>query len=58
MLTYGFKFASNVTELRVIGMLKEAEDEVNKSIKVWNLFYYIGYFQEKKTTAFCTLSRM
>ncbi|CAK8676705.1 unnamed protein product [Clavelina lepadiformis] len=32
-LTYGFKFAGNVTELRVIGMLKEVEDEVSRAIR-------------------------
>ena len=33
-LTYGFKFSTNVTELRVIGMLREAEEEVNRTIRV------------------------
>ncbi|XP_028411217.1 N-alpha-acetyltransferase 35, NatC auxiliary subunit-like isoform X2 [Dendronephthya gigantea] len=33
-MTYGFKLISQVTDLRVSGMLKEAEDEVNRKLKV------------------------
>nr|CAB3264177.1 N-alpha-acetyltransferase 35, NatC auxiliary subunit-like [Phallusia mammillata] len=32
-LTYGFRFATNVTELRVVGMLKEAEDDLSRTIR-------------------------
>ncbi|XP_072050526.1 N-alpha-acetyltransferase 35, NatC auxiliary subunit-like isoform X2 [Amphiura filiformis] len=32
-LTYGFKLAHNITELRVSGMLKEVEEEYNRRIK-------------------------
>ncbi|XP_071954055.1 N-alpha-acetyltransferase 35, NatC auxiliary subunit-like isoform X2 [Antedon mediterranea] len=33
-LLYGFQLASNVTEMRVCGMLKEVEEEYNKKIKM------------------------
>lgn len=32
-ITYGFKFATQVTETRAAGMLKEAEDEVGRKLK-------------------------
>ncbi|XP_057300464.1 N-alpha-acetyltransferase 35, NatC auxiliary subunit-like isoform X2 [Hydractinia symbiolongicarpus] len=34
-MTYGFKLATDVTELRVSGMLREAEDEITKRVKVY-----------------------
>ena len=40
-LTYGFKFKSNVTELRVIGMLREVEDDVNRTIRV-GIFMFLN----------------
>ena len=33
-MTYGFKLAHNVTDLRVAGMLREVEEEFNRRIKV------------------------
>ena len=33
-MTYGFKMASNVTDVRATGMMKEVEDELNRTIKV------------------------
>ncbi len=33
-MTYGFKMASDVTDARVSGMMKEIEDEYNRIIKV------------------------
>ncbi|XP_078490210.1 LOW QUALITY PROTEIN: N-alpha-acetyltransferase 35, NatC auxiliary subunit-like [Ciona intestinalis] len=33
-LTYGFKFANSLTQMRVVGMLKEGEDEVGRMIRV------------------------
>ncbi|XP_033946389.1 N-alpha-acetyltransferase 35, NatC auxiliary subunit isoform X1 [Pseudochaenichthys georgianus] len=32
-MTYGFKMANNVTDLRVTGMLKDVEDELQRKIK-------------------------
>ncbi|XP_071481155.1 N-alpha-acetyltransferase 35, NatC auxiliary subunit-like [Diadema antillarum] len=32
-MTYGFKLAHNVTELRVVGMLKEVEEEYNRKVR-------------------------
>ncbi|XP_038078607.1 N-alpha-acetyltransferase 35, NatC auxiliary subunit-like isoform X1 [Patiria miniata] len=32
-MTYGFKLAHNVTDLRVVGMLREVEEEFNRRIK-------------------------
>uniref|UniRef100_A0A672IUQ9 N-alpha-acetyltransferase 35, NatC auxiliary subunit n=1 Tax=Salarias fasciatus TaxID=181472 RepID=A0A672IUQ9_SALFA len=36
-MTYGFKMANNVTDLRVTGMLKDVEDELQKKVKVSSL---------------------
>ena len=47
MLTYGFKFKSNVTDLRVIGMLKEVEDEVNRTIRVRMVSYLLMYYRKE-----------
>ena len=33
-MTYGFKLASDVTDMRATGMIKEVEDEVNRVLKV------------------------
>uniref|UniRef100_A0A674AAQ4 N-alpha-acetyltransferase 35, NatC auxiliary subunit n=1 Tax=Salmo trutta TaxID=8032 RepID=A0A674AAQ4_SALTR len=33
-MTYGFKMANNVTDLRVTGMLKDVEDELQRKVKV------------------------
>ena len=33
-MTYGFKLAHNVTDLRVVGMLREVEEDFNRRIKV------------------------
>ena len=33
-MTYGFKMASDVTDVRASGMIKEIEDELNRTIKV------------------------
>lgn len=33
-MTYGFKLAHNVTELRVVGMLKEIEEDYNRRVRV------------------------
>lgn len=33
-MIYGFKLATDVTDLRVGGMLKEAEEEVTRKVKV------------------------
>ncbi|XP_035667068.1 N-alpha-acetyltransferase 35, NatC auxiliary subunit-like isoform X1 [Branchiostoma floridae] len=32
-MTYGFKLAGNVTDVRVTGMLREVEDEINRKVK-------------------------
>ena len=32
-LTYGFKLAPDITDLRAAGMLKEAEDELQRKIR-------------------------
>jgi len=39
-MTYGFKMASDVTDVRAMGMVKEVEEDLNRTIKVnnmWNL---------------------
>uniref|UniRef100_A0A8C8JTC9 N-alpha-acetyltransferase 35, NatC auxiliary subunit n=1 Tax=Oncorhynchus tshawytscha TaxID=74940 RepID=A0A8C8JTC9_ONCTS len=36
-MTYGFKMANNVTDLRVTGMLKDVEDELQRKVKVHRL---------------------
>lgn len=33
-LSYGFKFADNLTDMRVIGMMKEVEDELSRKLRV------------------------
>lgn len=33
-MTYGFKMANDVTDVRASGMMKEIEDELNRTIKV------------------------
>lgn len=33
-MTYGFKMAADVTEVRAMGMLKEIEDDINRILKV------------------------
>ena len=33
-MTYGFKMAGDVSDMRVIGMVKEVEEELNRQIKV------------------------
>ena len=33
-MNYGFRLAPDVTDVRVFGMLKEAEEEINRRIKV------------------------
>jgi len=33
-MTYGFKLASDVTDIRALGMMKEVEEDVNRTIKV------------------------
>ena len=35
-MTYGFKMAGDVTDVRASGMMKETEDELNRTIKVVN----------------------
>uniref|UniRef100_A0A8C6MA76 N-alpha-acetyltransferase 35, NatC auxiliary subunit n=1 Tax=Nothobranchius furzeri TaxID=105023 RepID=A0A8C6MA76_NOTFU len=37
-MTYGFKMANNVTDLRVTGMLKDVEDELQRKVKVTAFF--------------------
>ncbi|XP_054895580.1 N-alpha-acetyltransferase 35, NatC auxiliary subunit-like, partial [Poeciliopsis prolifica] len=32
-MTYGFKMANNITDLRVTGMLKDVEDELQRKVK-------------------------
>ncbi|XP_047139471.1 N-alpha-acetyltransferase 35, NatC auxiliary subunit isoform X1 [Hydra vulgaris] len=34
-LTYGFKLACNVTELRISGMLREADEEITRHLKIY-----------------------
>jgi len=53
-MTYGFKFKSDVTELRVIGMLREVEDDVNRTIRVSDVLQYL---QECMRFLFCILFR-
>ena len=33
-MTYGFKLACDVTDMRAMGMVKEVEDDLNRTIKV------------------------
>lgn len=33
-MTYGFKFANSVTDVRVGGMMKEVEDDIARKIRV------------------------
>ena len=35
-MTYGFKMAGDVTDVRATGMMKEVEDELNRTIKASN----------------------
>uniref|UniRef100_A0A3Q2CIW7 N-alpha-acetyltransferase 35, NatC auxiliary subunit n=1 Tax=Cyprinodon variegatus TaxID=28743 RepID=A0A3Q2CIW7_CYPVA len=37
-MTYGFKMANNITDLRVTGMLKDVEDELQRKVKVFVLY--------------------
>uniref|UniRef100_A0AAQ6ANI9 N-alpha-acetyltransferase 35, NatC auxiliary subunit n=1 Tax=Amphiprion ocellaris TaxID=80972 RepID=A0AAQ6ANI9_AMPOC len=39
-MTYGFKMANNVTDLRVTGMLKDVEDELQRKVKVFALDHF------------------
>lgn len=36
-MTYGFKMASDVTDARAQGMMKEIEEELNRNIRVKDL---------------------
>ena len=36
-MTYGFKMASDVTDVRAMGMVKEVEEDLNRTIKVNNM---------------------
>ncbi len=33
-MTYGFKMSSEVSDMRAMGMVKEVEEELNRSIRV------------------------
>ena len=33
-MTYGFKMGSDVTDMRAVGMMKEAEDDVSRNLRV------------------------
>ena len=33
-MTYGFKMGSNITDMRAVGMMKEAEDDVSRTLRV------------------------
>lgn len=33
-MTYGFKMAADVTDVRATGMMKEVEDDLNRILKV------------------------
>ena len=33
-LTYGFKMAADVTDVRAVGMMKEVEDDLNRAARV------------------------
>lgn len=33
-MTYGFRLATDVTDMRVVGMLKEVEEELNRVVRV------------------------
>lgn len=33
-LTYGFKMAADVTDTRAVGMMKEMEDDLNRTARV------------------------
>ena len=33
-MTYGFKLAHNVTEMRVVGMVREVEEDYNRKVRV------------------------
>ena len=54
-LTYGFKLAHNVTELRVSGMLKEVEEEYNRRIKVGYGACWMRRIQATKMRCFLKL---
>ena len=32
-MSYGFKFAADVTDVRAMGMVKETEDDLNRLVK-------------------------
>ena len=40
-MTYGFKMCSELSDMRVTGMLKEVEDDLTKALKVQNITYSI-----------------
>ena len=37
-MTYGFKMAADITDVRATGMMKEVEDDINRIIKVELLY--------------------
>ena len=43
-MNYGFRLATDVTDLRAVGMLKEAEDDINRIIKVSFHTFFVMYF--------------
>jgi hypothetical protein len=40
-MTYGFKMANDVTDLRAMGMVKEVEEDLNRAIKVINKYSFV-----------------
>uniref|UniRef100_A0A8C9W4W6 N-alpha-acetyltransferase 35, NatC auxiliary subunit n=1 Tax=Scleropages formosus TaxID=113540 RepID=A0A8C9W4W6_SCLFO len=44
-MTYGFKMANNVTDLRVTGMLKDVEDDLQRRVKVQTLPRNFSFFR-------------
>lgn len=42
-MTYGFKMAFDVTDIRATGMVKEAEDELTRIIKVGLMDFSCDY---------------
>ncbi len=41
-MTYGFKLAADVTDVRASGMMKEIEDDLNRTIKVGMVFNFVS----------------